>query len=202
MNTLKLLTLLLLSWIAPAQAVEQPTYTLLRTHEFFEVRNYEPFVVAEVVVPGPANEAVDQAFPLLAGFVFGQNRSERKWEMTAPLMQTALRFVPPAPATADPIEMVETVLVQLMLPRESSPAGLPEPLDPRVRFREVPRQRLAVIQYSGSWSQANYEEHLELLRQALSQAGIMVLGDPVFSSYDAPLTPWFWRTNEIWLRVQ
>jgi ferredoxin--NADP+ reductase len=54
-------------------------------------------------------------------------------------------------------------LVQFVLPKDITLATAPEPIDERVRLREVPATTWGVIRYSGSWSQANYEEHLEFL---------------------------------------
>ncbi|MBP9905855.1 MAG: hypothetical protein KBF66_09875 [Rhodoferax sp.] len=34
------------------------------------MRDYPAYAVAEVVVPGPATEAGNQAFPSLAGYIF------------------------------------------------------------------------------------------------------------------------------------
>ena len=55
--------------------------------EDIEVREYDTYTVAEVVVPGPAAEAGNQAFPILAGYIFGKNKGERKFAMTAPVTQ-------------------------------------------------------------------------------------------------------------------
>ena len=51
-------------------------------------------------------------------------------------------------------------VVQLVLPSDVTLDTAPEPLDPRVRLREVPAHRVAVIRYTGFWTLANYEEHL------------------------------------------
>ena len=48
-----------------AHAIEQPKFTVLQTTDVFEIRKYEPYVVAEVVVAGPATDAGNNAFPLL-----------------------------------------------------------------------------------------------------------------------------------------
>ena len=61
---------------------------MVQKSEVFEVRRYEPYVVAEVVVPGPASEAGNQGFGMLAGCIFGKNKGERKLEMTAQVAQT------------------------------------------------------------------------------------------------------------------
>ena len=92
--------------------------------------------------------------------------------------------------------------VQFVLPKGVTLASAPEPLDPRVQLRLVPASRWAAIQYSGTWSQANYEEHLALLKTALDKAGVATQGEPVLARYNAPFTPWFLRRNEVWLALR
>jgi hypothetical protein len=71
-----------------------------------------------------------------------------------------------------------------------------------VRLREEPPTLRAAIRYSGTWSQANYDEHLLKLQAALAAAGVAADGQPVLARYNAPMTPWFMRRNEIWLTVR
>jgi len=70
-----------------ASAIEEPKYSVVREYDGFEVREYAPYIVAEVVVPGPAEEAGNQGFRILAGYIFGGNKGERKIAMTAPVAQ-------------------------------------------------------------------------------------------------------------------
>ena len=73
-----------------ARAIEEPAFEVLRAvNDQVELRRYAHFVVAEVLVPGPAEEAGNQAFPILAGCIFGNNKGERKLEVTAPVTQAA-----------------------------------------------------------------------------------------------------------------
>jgi hypothetical protein len=204
MSPLKSIAGVVMAVTTSAQAIEQPKFTVLQKADVFEIRRYEPYVVAEVVVTGPATDAGNQAFPLLAGYIFGKNKGERKFDMTAPVTQTAvsapLKLEMTAPVTQTPAP--EGFLVQFMMPGAYTLATLPEPLDARVKLREVPEQTVAVIKYSGTWSQSNYDEHLGMLIKALSQASIATQGEPVYSRYNAPFTPWFLRTNEIWFKVR
>ena len=110
-----------------------------------------------------------------------------KIEMTAPVVQT--------PTT-------NGFLVQFMMPRAYTLATLPEPLDPKVKLRQVEGKTVAAHRYSGSWSQSNYDEHLDILKQALAKAGLKTQGEPLYSRYNAPFTPWFLRKNEIWFNIQ
>ena len=185
-----------------AHAIEEPSYTVERKLGEVEIRAYAPYVVAEVVVPGPADSAGNRAFPLLAGYIFGRNKGEREMAMTAPVTQTAapMKMEMTAPVTQTAAE--GGYVVQFVLPREVTIDRAPEPLDPRVKVREVPAARWATITFSGLWSPDNYERHLAQLREGVAGAGLQVQGDPMWSRYDAPWKPWFLRRNEIWLSLR
>lgn len=137
-------------------------------------------------MPPPADDAGNRAFPILAGYIFGKNKGERKLAMTAPVTQSA------GP---------DGILVQFVLPKDINMDNAPLPLDARVRLREVPPKQVAVIRYSGFWSQANYARHLAELQAALRAANITWTGEPVLSRYNGPMTLWFMRRNEIWLNL-
>ncbi len=184
-----------------ARATEEPSYEVVQRFDGFEVRQYAPYVVAEVIVPGPADEAGNQGFRILAGYIFGNNKGERKIAMTAPVTQAA---VPQKIAMTAPVTQARTddgYVVQFMMPSMFTLETLPEPIDPQVRLKAVPGDRFAVIRYSGTWSQANYQAHLDQLQQAVAAAGLRTTGSPIYSRYDAPWVPWFLRRNEIWLRL-
>jgi hypothetical protein len=153
------------------------------------------------VVPGPAADAGSQAFPILAGYIFGKNKGEKKFAMTAPVMQAAEPVQLPMTAPVTQMPAAGGFIVQFVLPRGVSRETAPEPTDARVMLREVPASQVAVIRFSGFWSDTNYEEHLTTLQNALRAAEIKWVGEPVYSRYNAPFTPWFLRRNEIWLKL-
>ncbi|MBL8329809.1 MAG: heme-binding protein [Rubrivivax sp.] len=197
-----LLGLCLAIFTLTSLAIEEPSYELVQSLDGAEVRQYAPYVVAEVRVEGSAQQAGGQAFGMLAGYIFGKNKGARKFDMTAPVIQS------PAPvkmAMTAPVTQSAAPgggwLVQFVLPRGVTLETAPEPLDPRVQLREVPAARVAVIRYSGFWSQANYDEQLARLQTILRQAQLPWSGEPTLSRYDPPITPWFLRRNEIWLTL-
>ena len=90
MNPLPALAVVVALTAAPvARAIEEPRYAVEQQLDAVEVRAYAPYVVAEVVVPGPAEDAGNQGFRILAAYIFGKNKGERKIAMTAPVTQTA-----------------------------------------------------------------------------------------------------------------
>ena len=188
----------LTSWTAmPAHAIEEPGYTVAqKLGDDVEVRDYAAYVVAEVTVPGPASEAGNQAFPILAGYIFRKNQGEQKMAMTAPVTQAPLPRAEGTSATA------EGFIVQFVLPAGITREGAPRPLDNRVRLRDVTPSRVAAIRYSGRWSESNKNEHLAKLKATLQSAGLAWTGEPMLSRYNGPMTPWFMRRNEVWLTLK
>jgi hypothetical protein len=202
MNVLAVLgSLLLLAIPMTTHATEEPDYQVVQKLEEIEVRAYAAYTVAEVVVSGTADKAGGLAFPILAGYIFGKNKGARTFAMTAPVTQAAepVKLAMTAPVT-------QTVApggfrVQFVLPKGVTLATAPEPVDTRVTLRDVAPSRVAVIRYSGFWSESNYQKHLDTLQTALRDAGLAWVGEAVYSRYNAPFTPWFLRRNEIWLHL-
>jgi hypothetical protein len=196
-----LLSLMMFVLPMTSNATEEPDYKVVQKLEEIEVREYAAYTVAEVVVAGTAAEAGNLAFPILAGYIFGKNKGDRKFAMTAPVTQTAqpvkLAMTAPVTQTAAP----GGVLVQFVLPKGVTQASAPEPLDARVMLRDIAPTRVAVIRYSGFWSDANYNQHLEKLQDGLRAGGLTWIGEAVYSRYNPPFTPWFLRRNEIWLHL-
>ena len=197
---LLLLTLAAMPFIS--HAIEEPDYEVVKKFANVELRQYAPYVVAEVVLDATADDAGNRAFPILAGYIFGKNKGEKTFAMTAPVTQTAapMRMDMTAPVTQAAV--AGGMRVQFVLPKGVTLATAPEPVDARVQLRLVPAATWAVIRYSGSWSQSNYQEHLDALRAALQTASVATQGEPVLARYNAPITPWFLRRNEIWLAVR
>jgi hypothetical protein len=194
---------LFLSILTPAaMAIEEPSYEVVQQLDGAEVRRYAPYVVAEVLVAGTAEQAGSEAFPILAGYIFGRNKGARKFDMTAPVTQAAVpvELKMTAPVTQAPAP--GGYVVQFVLPRGVTLATAPEPIDPRVQLREVPGGRVAAIRYSGFWSQANFDEHLGKLQAALRAAQLRWTGEPILARYNPPFTPWFLRRNEVWLALE
>ena len=84
-------------------ALEEPSYQVVQTYPELELRRYAPYLVAETEVSGDFDEVGNQAFRILADYIFGNNRAREKMEMTAPVNQQ------PARGESDKIEMTAPV---------------------------------------------------------------------------------------------
>jgi hypothetical protein len=195
-----------------AMAIEKPEHVVVRTlGEDLEVRDYPGYLVAETRVAGSRSDAGNESFRRLAGYIFGGNQKQQKFAMTAPVTTAPAPAAAEAPAQGEKLAMAAPVtqtkaeggewLVQFVLPKGQTLESLPKPNDPRVTLRALPAKRYAVVRYSGTWSDANFDEHLALLRAAMAREKLTPLGEPVWARYDPPFKPWFLRTNEILLEV-
>ena len=181
-------------------AYESPNYRVTEALEGVEIREYDPYVVAETDVDGSIEDAGNQGFRILAKYIFGDNQAKTKVAMTAPVSQEKTtpgseKIAMTAPVTQERVG--EQFTIQFMMPSKYTLDTLPTPNDTRIRFREVEGKRLAAIRYSGRWTERNYEEHLDELVATLRRNGYEPIGEPVWARYDPPFKPWFMRRNEI-----
>lgn len=180
-----------------AMATEEAKYTLVKKDNGFEIRDYASLVVAETIVEGELEDAGSAAFNRLFRYISGNNRPQEKIAMTAPVSQqrAGQKIAMTAPVAQEPLG--DRWVVSFMMPSRYDLASLPEPLDTEVLLREIPARRMAVVRYSGTWSEKSYREHLAKLEAWMEGRQLEPAGMPVWARYDAPFKPWFLRRNEI-----
>ncbi len=186
--------------------VERPEYSVVDRHDAFELRRYEPMVVAETRVEGRFREVGNSAFSLLAGYIGGENRAQQDIAMTAPVDQVPAdgeRVGREGPVVQTPGADGDGVYaVRFIMPAEYTLEALPEPTDERVRLRRIEGRLMAALRYSGSWSESRYRAREDKLLRAVRAAGLEPVGAPVFARYNPPLTPSFLRRNEVLIEVE
>ncbi len=182
-----------------ALAIETPRHEVILRRPDIEVRSYAPCVVAETDVDGSRDESGSEGFRRLAGYIFGGNDGGRRIDMTAPVVQgTRIDMTAPVLQRG----AADRWTIRFVMPSRWTLDTLPAPRDPRVRLRTMPARTVAVLRYSGTWSEARYREHWTRLQQALSREGLEPVGEPEWARYDPPWKPWFLRTNEILVEVR
>lgn len=183
-----LIALLAAVSLGDATANEEPDYEVIAEFATFELRRYEPYIVAETNVAGGFENVGNQAFDVLFGYISGGNRGDVEIAMTAPVTQEAG-------------DAPDEYRLAFVMPDLYTLESLPQPDDDRVQLKPVPARYVAAHRYSGSWSEERYQQHLQGLQAALEAQGLEPVAPPVFARYNAPFTPWFLRRNEILLEV-
>ena len=192
---------------ANAMAIEEPVYEAVKTYPQFELRRYQPFLVAETEVDGEFDAVGNQAFRILAAYIFGENQSQAKMEMTAPVNQRPAAVEGEKMAMTAPVtqrtkgDRSDTFVLSFVMPSGYNLDSLPVPLDPRVVLREEPAKLMAVRSYSGRWTEANYRENESLLLAAVEKAGLKPVAAPVYARYNSPFSLPFIRRNEAIVEV-
>jgi hypothetical protein len=186
-------------------AYEEPSYEVLAQTDEYDVRRYQPYLVAEVDVEGDFGEAGNKAFRLLAAYIFGENQTEEKMSMTAPVesrtKEASVRMSMTAPVIST-ASASEEYTYAFVMEREYTLDTLPRPRDPRIRLREQAARVMAVRRYSGRWTEGNYRKNEAKLMEALSADGRHPIGAPILARYNSPFTPWFMRRNEVMVEIE
>jgi hypothetical protein len=177
-------------------AIERPTYSVETSDPPYEIRDYAPTLVAVVHVDGDRSDAVSAGFRILAGYIFGDNRARGKIAMTAPVTQTRGQSI----AMTAPVAQQSDASgweVRFTMPAAYTIETLPTPNDGRVHIVQLPRQRTAVIKFSGFWSDSNLQSHAAQLLAWVKAQNLVATSTPTYAYYDPPWTPWFMRTIEV-----
>jgi hypothetical protein len=187
---------------SPAVAYEEPAYRTIEEDENFELRQYDGHIVAEATVEGDFTEAGKQGFRLLFKYISGENEGQRDISMTAPVSQAVgpEKIEMTVPVSQERQE--NTWRVSFFMPARHTLETLPRPLSPDVRLRKVPPRLVAVLRYSGTWSEERYERHRQMLYDLLAEKNLRPVGEPILARYNSPFSLWFLRRNEVMLEVE
>ncbi len=201
-NGATMIAILLTLTAGNVMAVEEAKYTVLEKQDKLEIREYAPSIVAEVVVNGDFEDASSAAFRTLFNYISGNNATQSKIAMTAPVAQ---KLEPEKIAMTTPVGQRKSGqgwAVSFMMPDSYTMDTIPLPGDPAVVLREIPAYRAAAIRYSGTWSKKSYVRQLSELQEWMESENLEAAGEPVWARYNAPFTPWFMRRNEILIPLE
>lgn len=86
---LLLIGLVMLLFSFKTGQIEMPQYTVIKTYNEVEIRQYPKMVVAQTTLPDTAmDKNMNNGFRTIAGYIFGGNDSNQKIAMTAPVVMT------------------------------------------------------------------------------------------------------------------
>jgi hypothetical protein len=181
----------------PLMAIEEPAYETLERDGALELRRVTAHLVAETTVDSSFKGAGNEGFRRLVRYISGANRSQQKIAMTAPVSQSAggekIAMTAPVAQAASG----NGFRVSFMLPAAYTLENAPLPDDQRIDIREVPTREVAVVRYSGTWSERRYREREQALLGWLEARGLSADGPAEYARYNSPFSLPFLRRNEI-----
>lgn len=181
---------------------EEPKYQIMLKKDNIEIRRYEPLVTASISMSYFPNDNRGDAFRALASYIFGDNKSEEKLPMTAPVISTTSKKIP---MTAPVITTQETSInpeMSFIMPSSYKLETLPKPIDTRIKLTEIPAKTYAAIRFNGSYSDESFKKQTQKLTEWLLKEKIEILSEPQWAGYDPPFTIPALKRNEVLIEVR
>ncbi len=184
---------------------EEPAYSIVLEQDDFELREYEPMIVAEVTHSGDRRRASGQSFRRLAAYIFAQDRPAggERIAMTAPVIQSKIDQDQPISMTA-PVFTKETDedewRMRFVMPARFTMATLPKP-PPDITITQLPARRVASVRFSGVARNADLVIMEAMLTDWVEAQNLTPVGGVEYAFYDAPMVPGPLRRNEVLIEV-
>jgi hypothetical protein len=176
---------------------EEPDYRALETDGDHQIRDYPAMTVAETVVNGARRDALDEGHRILADYLSAKSRDGDEIPMMNPLIQDSGDPMASDPPLFDD-DLEGAWRARLVMPGTRD--ELPEPPE-GVELVEIPARKVAVVCFSGRWTDALLKEQEDRLRGWLAKRGEKSDGEPEYAFYNSPMIPGPLRRNEVWLAL-
>lgn len=181
--------------------VEEARYELLISEDKYELRLYEPIVIAEAYVEGSFDKAGAQAFRKLFEYISGDNTTRSEIAMTAPVIAKQ-----DGSNKSMKIDMTVPVMEErsnqgwrymFVLPAGYSINTTPAPVSENIKISTMPQKQVAIVRYSGSWDEKVIDEKSSQLKHWIMANGLTPASEPRWAGYNPPWTLPFLRRNEV-----
>ncbi len=182
---------------------EKAKYTVLEVKNDYEIRKYAEHIVAETVVNGSYDNALNEGFRLIANFIFGNNTKKESIAMTTPVLESKqqsekIAMTTPVLATIDG----ESHTVVFVMPSSYTLETLPKPNDSRIKIVKVNEMKMAVLRFGWYRSDSSVMKNKEKLLNILKNDNVKIKGEPKYAGYNAPWTPPWMTRNEVMVEIE
>ena len=166
---------------------QRQEFKVLQTYKDFELREYQPCVLAEVKVSAEYSTAASSAFGSLFRYISKGNKASQKIAMTAPVIA----------AQKDKSGNENEWFVSFVMPSGSKFGHLPHPNDPQVILRELDTETCIATSFRGRATEALADKKIAQLRASAAKENIALSGETRICRFDPPFKPGFLQYNEI-----
>jgi len=184
--------------------IEEPEYTVVENDWKFEIRDYAPYIFAQVEVTGPREQAIWIWFWKLASYIFWDNKTLKRnpnyqhSRVNAEITSESIKM------TAPFIDIKTgnwTHIVQFIMPRKYSIKNLPVPSNSDIKILENPMTRRAVLKYGWITNSNIIDSKTRKLEVILWNNKIPKTGDIYSAQYNPPMTFPLLKRNEIMVDI-
>ncbi len=197
-----LLTIWIITSYLTVKNLEEPKYTVISEESWYEIREYESYIVAEVEVSWDQSVALNSGFRLLAGYIFWGNTKGDSIQMTAPVLETeSSEKITMTVPVADTPSTTGKRIVQFSMPSKYTLETLPIPNSDQVTLKEVPGKKIAALRYTGWASEKRVQTKKQKLTKLLEEETINIIWEMTSAQYNPPLSFPLTRRNEILVEI-
>ena len=159
---------------------------MLEKYSGFELRQYEPCVIAEVSSLDTYQEAGQNAFRSLFSYISKGNSNAEKISMTAPVIAL----------TEHGLDS-QAWKISFVMPAGSLMESLPAPTNGRVVLRELSTEKCVALSFKGRASLDLIKKKEAELRALTAENNLRLKAETRVCRFDPPFKPGFLHYNEI-----
>ena len=165
---------------------ERQKFKVLEHFQGFELREYDPYVLAERTMTSDYQSATSDAFGSLFRYISQGNDASTKIAMTAPVIAAA-------PGSVDS----NSWKVSFVMPAGSTLADMPHPKDSNIYLREVGSEKCVALTFRGRATLKICSQKENELRALATKEEIVLSSETRIFRFDPPFKPGFMHYNEI-----
>jgi hypothetical protein len=151
---------------------ETQKYKVLHKQKRFEIREYEPAILATVKMNRAGYRSnSSNGFRVLASYIFGQNSNQQKIAMTSPVHMNMHS---------------DMSTMSFVMPSEYDMEDLPDPVNQPIIMEETPRRIVASLRFGGYANDQIIERKIKELQQILESKGYRHTGEFAYLGYNPP----------------
>ena len=170
--------------------LETPKYELIDKDRLFEIRMYEPMIIAITEINSSYSQSATTGFRRIANYIFGGNDQNMEIAMTAPVLSSS------------PVNNNGIYNVSFVMPSKHTLSNLPKPNYENVIIKEHNLGKMAILRFGGWATEDKVIKYQKRLEKILIKKQHIIDGDFMVAQYNSPwILPPF-RRNEIMVRIK
>lgn len=155
-----ILLVVLLAQIVLAKTIlrtEKQNYTVIEKDRKIEIRKYSKAIFASITMKGQYNDMATNGFRVLVSYIFGNNHSNSKIKMTAPVRML----------------LDDSTTMSFVIPSKYNDINeLPEPANSSIVIHPVNEVFTASLRFGGYANDKRINRKIEKLKSILNEKGI------------------------------
>ena len=176
-------------WCLSNTMLETPEYKVIKKSGSYEVRKYEPMIIARTLVRSDYKEATSTGFRRIANYIFGGNEKNMEIAMTAPVLSNS------------PVDVDSEYEISFVMPSSFKKETLPEPNSSNVEIMGRSLDLVACISFGGWATESRVKNYHEKLNNWIEKERLKIDGKFMIAQYNSPWALPPFRHNEILVRV-